>query len=228
MAKKITNATKELPKKAAAATEEISLENVSEDVSVSEEDSEDFSSEDEVDVQGLVEEKPSKKAAHTVKITKDSSKGESSAAAKKRAVIYVGRLPKLFQERELKKYFTQFGEIIRLRVSRNKVTGASRHYAFVEFKDLSAAQVAAETMNNYLLVGHLLKVHVVENPQENLFSKNMKSDFREFDWRAKSYDELCAPKPLDTWKELQTKYEESKKQTFDDLKKQGFNYVLEA
>ncbi|GEQ66570.1 hypothetical protein JCM33374_g233 [Metschnikowia sp. JCM 33374] len=229
MAKKTSNAPKEQPKKVVTETEEISLANVSEGGSSSEEDSQDFSSDDEIDVQGLVEEQPSKKAAHTVKLTKENKKDESSnVSSKKRAIIYVGRLPKSFQEKELKKYFTQFGDIIRLRVSRNKVTGASRHYGFIEFKEIAAAQVAAETMNNYLLVGHLLKVHVVENPEDNLFSKNMKSDFREFDWRAKSYEQQNAPKPLEMWQELQKKYEESKKQKFDDLKKLGFNYVLEA
>ncbi|KAJ8145113.1 hypothetical protein OXX80_007865 [Metschnikowia pulcherrima] len=227
MAKKSTRAPKEQSKKAPKEADQISLENVAEDSSSS--DSDDVSSDEDVDVQGLVEATPGKKNAHTVKLTKDSKdEAGSGAAAKQRAVIYVGRLPKSFQERELKRYFSQFGDILRLRVSRNKVTGASRHYAFVEFKDLHAAQVAAETMNNYLLVGHLLKVHVIENPKDNLFSSKMKSGFREFDWRAKAYDQQNEPKPLETWKELQSKFEESKKQTFEDLKKAGFNYVLEA
>lgn len=227
MARKTSNSLKNQPKKVTEEIEETALENVVEDLSSSGDD--DFSSDEEVDVQGLVEEEPSKKAAHKVKLTKDSEKSTTSSSTQKnRAVIYVGRIPKLFQEKELKKYFSQFGAITRARVSRNKVTGASRHYAFVEFQDLKAAQVAAETMNNYLLVGHILKVNVIEDPKDNLFSKNMKSDFREFDWRSKAFEAHNAPKPLETWKQLQNEYEESKKQKFDDLKKLGFNYVLEA
>ncbi|OBA23888.1 RNA-binding domain-containing protein [Metschnikowia bicuspidata var. bicuspidata NRRL YB-4993] len=229
MAKKNSNVPKALPVEAVQKSEELSLENTPDSASSSEGDSEDFSSDEDIDVQGLEEELTTKKSAHTVKLTKESKKSEGKIdAAKQRAVIYVGRLPKLFEEKEMKKYFSQFGDITRVRVSRNKVTGASRHYAFVEFKDLHAAQVAAETMNNYLLVGHLLKVHLVENPKENLFSKNMKSSFREFDWRAKEYEQQNAPKPLETWKELQKKYEESKKQKFSELKKLGFDYALEA
>ncbi len=40
-------------------------------------------------------------------------------------------------------------------------TGHSRHYAWVEFKHPSVAKVAADAMNNYLLAGQVLKVHVV-------------------------------------------------------------------
>ncbi|KAF8003367.1 hypothetical protein HF325_002612 [Metschnikowia pulcherrima] len=217
MAKKSARAPKEQSKKAPKEADQISLENVAADSSSS--DSDDVSSDEDVDVQGLVEATPGKKKRTYSRLW---------CRCQAKGCDLCGKAPKLFQERELKRYFSQFGDILRLRVSRNKVTGASRHYAFVEFKDLHAAQVAAETMNNYLLVGHLLKVHVIENPKDNLFSSKMKSGFREFDWRAKAYDQQNEPKSLETWKELQSKFEESKKQTFEDLKKAGFNYVLEA
>ena len=37
----------------------------------------------------------------------------------KRAIVYIGHLPKGFNENELKKFFTQFGEVKKLRVSRS-------------------------------------------------------------------------------------------------------------
>ena len=37
----------------------------------------------------------------------------------KRGIIYIGHLPKGFNEDELKKFFTQFGDISRIRVSRS-------------------------------------------------------------------------------------------------------------
>ena len=37
----------------------------------------------------------------------------------KRGIIYIGHLPKGFNENELKKFFTQFGEVSKLRVSRS-------------------------------------------------------------------------------------------------------------
>lgn len=186
------------------------------------------SSEDEqIEMEGLSDHESEAKNGHTVNVTTEK-KDTSSSTGKKRGVIYIGRIPAGFHEYELKKYFSQFGDILRLRISRNKKTGASRHYAFLEFKEHSVAKVAAETMDNYLLVGHLLKVHVVENPQDNLFSAKMKSTFKEFDWRAKEYAEYHQPKPLEAWKKLQTEFEQKKEEKFAELKTLGFDYALEA
>lgn len=65
----------------------------------------------------------------------------------------------------MKKYFGQFGKVTNLRLSRNKKTGASKHYAFVEFQSQEVADIVARTMNNYLLFGHILKVHLIPNDQ---------------------------------------------------------------
>ncbi|SCU81643.1 LAFA_0C06326g1_1 [Lachancea sp. 'fantastica'] len=73
-------------------------------------------------------------------------------------IIYVSRLPKGFHERELARYFAQFGDLKEVRLARNKKTGNSRHYGFVEFVNKEDAVVAQETMHNYLLMGHLLQV----------------------------------------------------------------------
>ncbi|KAF4596484.1 hypothetical protein EYR40_007819 [Pleurotus pulmonarius] len=78
-----------------------------------------------------------------------------------RGVIYIGRLPHGFFEAQLKAYFSQFGDVTRLRVSRNKRTGHSKHRAFLEFDSSSVAQIVAETMDNYLLMGHLLICKVI-------------------------------------------------------------------
>ncbi|KAJ1023137.1 hypothetical protein NDA16_003290 [Ustilago loliicola] len=94
--------------------------------------------------------------------SKSSSNGPSTTPG----VLYIGRLPKGFFEKQLKAYFSQFGDVTRLRVSRNKKTGASKHYAFVEFADKDVAQIVQETMHNYLIDGRLLQVKVV--PKEKL------------------------------------------------------------
>ncbi|KII84418.1 hypothetical protein PLICRDRAFT_118081 [Plicaturopsis crispa FD-325 SS-3] len=78
-----------------------------------------------------------------------------------RGVLYLGRLPHGFYEDQLRGYFSQFGDITRLRISRNKKTGASKHYAFLEFDSSAVAQIVAETMDNYLLMGHILRCKVI-------------------------------------------------------------------
>lgn len=40
-------------------------------------------------------------------------------------------------------------------------TGASKHYAFLEFAYASVAQIVQETMDNYLLAGHILVCKIV-------------------------------------------------------------------
>lgn len=90
---------------------------------------------------------------------KKSKKNNKNASTP--GTLYIGRLPKGFFEDQMKSYFTQFGDVTRLRVSRNKKTGASKHYAFVEFADKDVANIVQETMNNYLIDGALLQVRTV-------------------------------------------------------------------
>jgi nucleolar protein 15 len=81
------------------------------------------------------------------------------------------RVPRGFFEPQMKKYFNQFGRVLNLRLSRNKKTGASKHYAFVEFASAEVADIVARTMNNYLMFGHILKCSLIPKEQvhENLF-----------------------------------------------------------
>ncbi|KAH9063954.1 hypothetical protein EDB87DRAFT_1673290 [Lactarius vividus] len=76
-------------------------------------------------------------------------------------VVYLGRIPHGFYENQMRTYFSQFGDISRLRLSRNKKTGRSKHYGFIEFASGPVAQIVAETMDNYLLMGHILTCKVI-------------------------------------------------------------------
>ncbi|GAA5829325.1 hypothetical protein JCM11251_005007 [Rhodosporidiobolus azoricus] len=96
---------------------------------------------------------------------KVKAKEEKEKKAPKTGTVYLGRIPKGFYEEEMRSYFSQFGEVTRLRLSRNKKTGASKHYAFLEFKYASVAQIVQETMDNYLLAGHILVCKVVPDEQ---------------------------------------------------------------
>ncbi|WWD18143.1 hypothetical protein CI109_102592 [Kwoniella shandongensis] len=78
-----------------------------------------------------------------------------------KGTLFLGRIPHGFYEEQMKEYFSQFGDVSRVRLARNRKTGASKHYAYIEMPSVSVAEIVAETMNNYLLMGHLLKCQVV-------------------------------------------------------------------
>ena len=98
-------------------------------------------------------------------------------------IVYVGRIPHGFYEHEMREYFSQFGDISRLRLSRSQKTGASRHYAFVEFTSASVAKIVADTMDNYLMFGHILKCKVLAKEQlhESLW-KGANKRFKAVPW----------------------------------------------
>ncbi|SCV05724.1 LANO_0H13784g1_1 [Lachancea nothofagi CBS 11611] len=131
-------------------------------------EAEEMSSEDEVHL-GAEDDEASKSnsGSHTVKKLDVKKTGESKTGKQTKAqakaeglsgIIYISRLPKGFHERELAKYFSQFGDLREVRLARNKKTGNSRHYGFVEFVNKEDSLVAQDTMHNYLLMGHLLQV----------------------------------------------------------------------
>jgi nucleolar protein 15 len=125
----------------------------------------DLSSEDEEDTRptALKRSNDIESIAQAVRARKSSkiSAGNGDSAEEGRGVMYVGRLPNGFFEHELRAYFSQFGEVTRLRVSRNRRTGASKGYAFIEFAEAEVCEIAAKTMDHYLLFGHILKCKVI-------------------------------------------------------------------
>ncbi|XP_076891011.1 putative RNA-binding protein C1827.05c [Bidens hawaiensis] len=79
----------------------------------------------------------------------------------KSTVLYIGRIPHGFYENEMEAFFKQFGEIRRIRIARNKKTGKSKHFGFIQFASPEVAKIVAETMHNYLLFEHLLQVQII-------------------------------------------------------------------
>ncbi|KAL4229099.1 hypothetical protein ACF0H5_012138 [Mactra antiquata] len=84
-------------------------------------------------------------------------------------VVYLSRLPWGFEEEPMEKYFKQFGGIKQMRVSRSKKTGRSRGYAFVQFYHDQVAKIVAESMNNYIMFGKLIKCRHLPNPHPDTF-----------------------------------------------------------
>ncbi|KAK5629385.1 hypothetical protein RRF57_005100 [Xylaria bambusicola] len=63
----------------------------------------------------------------------------------------VGRIPRGFYEHQMREYFSQFGDVNKIRMSRNKSTGQSKHFAFIEFAEHGVAEIVAKTMASSLL-----------------------------------------------------------------------------
>ena len=125
---------------------------------------------------------PLPKAEATAKKLEDAKNGADEGSG----VVYLGRIPHGFYEHEMREYFTQFGEIGRLRLSRSRKNGASRHYAFIEFASAGVAEIVADTMNNYLMFGHILKCKMVAKEQihEQLW-KGASGRFKVVPWNKK-------------------------------------------
>lgn len=89
----------------------------------------------------------------------------------RRGVIYIKHIPHGFYEEEMKKYFSQFGTVTNLRLSRSGKTGGSRGYAFIEFLSEDVAKIVADTMDGYLFFNKIMKCSVVprEHVHEGLF-----------------------------------------------------------
>ena len=119
----------------------------------------------------------------TNKNKKKIDRATKSQESEKPAVVYVGRIPHGFYENEMREYFKQFGEILKLRLSRNPKTGNSRHFAFIQFASHTVADIVARTMDNYLLFDHILKVKLVPDEQvhETLF-KGANKRFKKVPW----------------------------------------------
>lgn len=117
-------------------------------------------------------------------------------------VLYIGRIPHGFFEKEMEGFFGQFGKVKRLRIARNRKTGKSRHFGYVEFESPEVAKIVADSMHNYLLYEHILKVHLIA--PEHVHPKL---------WKGFNYRHT----PLN-WSELERK-QHNKERTLDEHKK---------
>ncbi|KAG4305137.1 hypothetical protein PORY_001307 [Pneumocystis oryctolagi] len=140
-------------------------------------------------------------------------------------VIYLGRIPHGFYELEMKNYFKQFGAVTRIKLSRNRKTGKSKHYAFIEFESPDVAKIVAKTMNNYLLFGHILKCSVIpqDKVHESMFIGSNKR-FKPIPWSKITKKRHEEPKTTQQWITLQKKKDNRLKKKILLLKKLGINY----
>jgi len=65
-------------------------------------------------------------------------------------------------------FFSQFGEVKRLKLLRSKRTGRSKNRAYLDFGDSVVAQIVADTMDKYVTLGETLYCKVVP-PEEQTY-----------------------------------------------------------
>jgi nucleolar protein 15 len=160
---------------------------------------------------------------------KKSTKASATSSSGTPGVMYLARIPHGFYEHELRSYFGQFGDITRLRVVRNKKTGASRHRAFIEFADAEVADIAARTMDKYLLFGHILSAKTVPPAQvhPDLF-KGANRRFKVVPWNQMAGKQLERPLSESQWQVKISKEEQRRAARSEKLKEMGYEFEAPA
>lgn len=112
------------------------------------------------------EEAPVKRKTKANRLVEMAEKAEEEPS-EPRGVVYLGHLPKGFYEPQMKTFFSQFGTVTRIRLSRSKKNAGSKGYAFIEFEEESVAEIVAQTMNKYLLFEKQLVCNIVPKEKQH-------------------------------------------------------------
>jgi len=73
--------------------------------------------------------------------------------------IYVGNLSREMIEQDIRNAFETFGKVESVTIIKDKFTGESRGFGFVEMPDKAEAQAAMEALNGKELKGRTLTVN---------------------------------------------------------------------
>lgn len=140
-------------------------------------------------------------------------------------VLYVGRIPHGFYEHQMRAYFGQFGHINRLRLSRNKTSGSSRHYAFIEFDSQEVAKIVEETMNHYLLFGHILKVQSLDSSKvDPKIWKGADRRFKKVPWAQIEGRKLAMPMSREQWEKRVEGEQKRRTAKAEKMKEIGYEF----
>jgi len=81
--------------------------------------------------------------------------------------IYVGYLPENFTDELLKEKFSEFGKVASAKVIKDRETGLSRGFGFVEMKDNYEANLAIDGLRNWLKEdGNRVKVSIARERED--------------------------------------------------------------
>jgi len=130
-----------------------------------------------VKVKSLVE--PKKQNKHKINVNKKIPKVKKQPVKNlrrkkgihkrtKTGLVYLSHIPHGFYEEQIQAYFSQFGKVTAVSVPRSK-SGRVKGYAFIEYQHPEIAQIAADTMNNYLMFNRLLKEKYIPPKEQKPF-----------------------------------------------------------
>ncbi len=85
--------------------------------------------------------------------------------------IYVGNLPHATTESQLREAFEEYGAVESAAVIKDKFTGKSRGFGFVEMPDNAEAQKAVDGLNGEELGGRTLTVNQAREREERSGSR---------------------------------------------------------
>ena len=80
--------------------------------------------------------------------------------------LYVGNLPYRITEDQLREAFEEFGMVSSCTIIKDKVTGQSKGFGFLEMPEQSEAQAAISNLNGRDLMGRKINVNEAR-PREN-------------------------------------------------------------
>ena len=82
------------------------------------------------------------------------------------AKLYVGNLPYLTTDDDLRTLFAQAGTVTSVAVIKDRDTGASKGFGFVEMTTQAEAQNAIKLLDNYQMGERALKVNLAKPKEE--------------------------------------------------------------
>ena len=76
--------------------------------------------------------------------------------------IYIGQLPYSVNEDEIREVFAEYGEIASLNLIKDKFSGQSKGFGFIDMPNNSEADKAIKALNKSTLKGREIKVNQAE------------------------------------------------------------------
>merc|ERR1712191_8669 len=111
-------------------------------------------------------------------LKKVKKEGKDLSKPRTQGVLHVKQLPRVLDEQDLLEYFQQFGNVLNVKLARSKRTGTSKGFAFILFKDSRVAEVAAKSMDKYLLFSCLLRCIAITNQDSMKFDDISKVTYK--------------------------------------------------